>query len=75
MHHFFAMIQGEMLEGVVCCAPCARRLLSEAKNVSWWEVFDEMGNMVDSADKMTEDAEALECRNKNGFRNENLGLS
>ena len=61
--HLIITREGEDLEYTMCCAGHARvlavvldrwRALNGSAG-SWWEVFDEAGDMVDSADLVNEE--------------------
>jgi hypothetical protein len=54
-----AIREGEPVEVDFCCAPHARETCKNDQFVTWWEIFDARGNMIDSADQEIE--ENLEC--------------
>jgi hypothetical protein len=53
--HIIAIRDGLTKEAHWCCAECARHVCQTDPLVSWWEVFDMRGNMLDSADQAIED--------------------
>ena len=65
MVHVIAITtESETIEGLFCCAPCAREVCTQDPRVAWWEVFDEVGHMLDSSDKLNEEIERCECEKK-----------